>query len=186
MEPEIFTYRRVATQGCELIGPEGIIGWTVSPAWAALLVSLLNRDADGDGDGDNGDRPTAGRAGDDEVTARRAIEYLADHAPVVVCKFPTDDPPSAEVQGLVEPYLHSASVEIGDLLSRYTMRQLADDFLGLGKIDIPEEGGATRTSRHAQANDGLESANEQTTAKKEAGHRSTDPPGLGRGRCSST
>jgi hypothetical protein len=117
MEPEIFTYRRVATQGCELIGPEGIIGWTVSPAWAALLVSLLNRVADGGGE--NGDRPTAGRAGDDEVTARRAIEYLTDHDPVVSCTFPTDEPPSAEVQGLVEPYLRAAGADVGELLSHW-------------------------------------------------------------------
>ena len=37
-----FTYLLVGTVGCEIVGPEGVIAWTVDPAWAAVIVGLLD------------------------------------------------------------------------------------------------------------------------------------------------
>jgi hypothetical protein len=42
-QPETFTFSRVGTRGCEIVGPEGVIAWTVDAAWAAIIVGLLNR-----------------------------------------------------------------------------------------------------------------------------------------------
>ena len=42
METETFTFRLVGTTGCEIVGPDGVIGWTVDLVWAALIVALLN------------------------------------------------------------------------------------------------------------------------------------------------
>ena len=40
-----YTYRRVATNGCELCDPDGtVVGWTVNEAWAAVIVAKLNND----------------------------------------------------------------------------------------------------------------------------------------------
>ncbi len=180
-----FSFRRVATSGCEIAAPDGVvIAWTVDAVWVAMLVDLLNRDAPGDivgtGGCDNG-----GNAEDDEENARRAIEWLSDHEPVVTVTFPTGDPPSVRVKDLVEPYLRRAEPEVAELLARYTMKSLADDFLGPGRIDIPGE--ADLTSRHAPtAYDGGESAQERTAAKKGARHGSAGPPGPGEDRWSST
>lgn len=93
---------------------------------------LLNNNA---AEGGNGEEMPAGD--DDETTARRAIEYLADHDLVVASTFPTDDPPSVRIREMVEPYLLDAAKEVGDLLVRYTMKCLADDWLGLGRIELP-------------------------------------------------
>jgi hypothetical protein len=38
----------------------------------------------------------------------------------------------AHVKAVVEPYLHGAQADVGDLLVRYVMRRLADEHLGLG------------------------------------------------------
>ena len=38
-----FSYRRSGTNGCEIIDPDGlVIAWTVDPAWAGVIVGLLN------------------------------------------------------------------------------------------------------------------------------------------------
>ena len=42
METETFSSRLVGTAGCEIVGPDGVIGWTVDSAWAVLVVTLLN------------------------------------------------------------------------------------------------------------------------------------------------
>ncbi len=43
MVPESFTFRRVGTMGCEIVNPDGeIVAWTVDPAWAAIIVALLD------------------------------------------------------------------------------------------------------------------------------------------------
>ena len=42
METETFTFRQVGTTGCEIVGPDGVIAWTVDSVWAALIVALLN------------------------------------------------------------------------------------------------------------------------------------------------
>lgn len=46
MGTEAFTFRQVATAGCEIVGPDGVIGWTVDSAWAVAIVALLNAAAD--------------------------------------------------------------------------------------------------------------------------------------------
>ncbi len=43
-----FTFRLVGTMGCEIVGPEGVVAWTVDPAWAAVIVGLLDRVEEGD------------------------------------------------------------------------------------------------------------------------------------------
>jgi hypothetical protein len=42
METETFTFHHVGTTGCEIVGPDDVIGWTVDLAWASLIVTLLN------------------------------------------------------------------------------------------------------------------------------------------------
>jgi hypothetical protein len=42
MESKTFTFRQVGTTGCEIVGPDGVIAWTVDSAWAVLVVALLN------------------------------------------------------------------------------------------------------------------------------------------------
>jgi len=41
METETFSSRLVGTAGCELVGPDGIFGWTPDAVWAAVIVGLL-------------------------------------------------------------------------------------------------------------------------------------------------
>lgn len=74
--------------------------------------------------------------GDNEATARAAIEYLTYHIPVITVSFSTDDPPSEEMRRLVAPYLDGISGEVGELVARYLMQSLANDHLGLGGIEI--------------------------------------------------
>jgi hypothetical protein len=39
-----FTFRRVATNGCEVLDPNGVVvAWAVDELWAVLLVAALNR-----------------------------------------------------------------------------------------------------------------------------------------------
>ena len=40
--PETFTFRLVGTVGCEIVGPDGVIAWTVDEPWAAIIVGLLD------------------------------------------------------------------------------------------------------------------------------------------------
>jgi len=47
METETFTFRQVGTKGCEIVGPDGVVAWTVDEAWAAVIVKLLNDAEDG-------------------------------------------------------------------------------------------------------------------------------------------
>ncbi len=42
MATETFSFRQVATSGCEIVGPDGVIGWTIDSVWAAVIVDLLN------------------------------------------------------------------------------------------------------------------------------------------------
>jgi hypothetical protein len=38
-----FTYRCTGTRCCELIDPDGLVfAWAIDPAWAGLIVGLLN------------------------------------------------------------------------------------------------------------------------------------------------
>ena len=70
MEPDVYAFRRIATTGCEIICPDGVIAWTVDVVWAARLVSLLNRDAGGDCD--SGRHPATESGRDDELTEHRS------------------------------------------------------------------------------------------------------------------
>jgi hypothetical protein len=42
METEIFTFRKAGSAGCEIVGPDGVVAWTVDSVWAARIVALLN------------------------------------------------------------------------------------------------------------------------------------------------
>jgi hypothetical protein len=84
-------------------------------------------------------RQTAGGADDgedDEATARRGIEYLAFHDPIICVSFNPDDPPSEAILRLLSPHLVGIEKEISHLLSRYLMERLAPH-LRLGGIEIP-------------------------------------------------
>jgi len=38
-----YSFRGVATRGCELLDPTGrVVAWTVDDCWAAIIVRLLN------------------------------------------------------------------------------------------------------------------------------------------------
>ncbi len=62
MVPETFTFRRVGTMGCEILADGEVVAWTVDPAWAALMVALLN-----------------------------GAEHDGSHAPATCLKRPADD-----------------------------------------------------------------------------------------------
>jgi hypothetical protein len=74
--------------------------------------------------------------GEDNVVARRAIEYLAFHSPVVTVRFSEDDPPSEDIRRLMMPYMDGISGDLGELVARYLMQSLANDHLGLSGIEI--------------------------------------------------
>ena len=40
---DAYSARRVGTTGCEIVGPEGVIAWTIDDYWASIIVALLNR-----------------------------------------------------------------------------------------------------------------------------------------------
>ena len=42
MGTETFVFRQVGTTGCEIVGPDGVIAWTVDAVCAAVIVGLLN------------------------------------------------------------------------------------------------------------------------------------------------
>ncbi len=72
---------------------------------------------------------------DIEHTARRAIEYLAYHDPVVSVGFPEDGPPSQQIQRFLAPYLVEIEHDVAELACRYLM-QAASVHLGLGPLKI--------------------------------------------------
>jgi hypothetical protein len=74
----------------------------------------------------------------DEATARRGIEYLAFHDPIISVTFPEDDPPSEEILRLLSPHIVGVEQDLGELVSRYLVQQLAPH-LRLGKIEIAGE-----------------------------------------------
>jgi hypothetical protein len=39
-----YTFRRVATAGCEILRDGIVVAWTVDEEWAALIVARLNND----------------------------------------------------------------------------------------------------------------------------------------------
>ena len=77
---------------------------------------------------------------DTELTARRAIEWLSDHALIVAVGFPVDDPPSPEVIRMLAPNMAGIESELGDLVSRYLMQRASIE-LGLSGIDISPDTG---------------------------------------------
>ena len=130
MKTDTFSFRRVGTEGCEIVGPDGVIGWTVDEPWAAVLVSILNGTATGS---DIGRSPTGIRR-DEEGTARRAIEWLAANEPVVTFVFPEEPP--ARVRNLIGPYLLNTAETAGELVRNDLVRQVADDYLGGGEVVV--------------------------------------------------
>jgi len=122
METETFTFRQVGTVGCEIVGPDGVIAWTVDEPWAVLVVSMLNGTATSSAEGRS---PTESRR-DETGTARRAIEWLAANEPVVTFVFPEEPP--ARVRNLIGPYLLNTAEAAGELVRNDLVRQVADDY----------------------------------------------------------
>ena len=44
---ESYTYRRVATTGCEILFNGVVVAWAVDETWAAVIVAKLNNDSCG-------------------------------------------------------------------------------------------------------------------------------------------
>lgn len=40
---DAYVARPVGTTGHEIVGPDGVIAWTVDDNWAAIIAALLNR-----------------------------------------------------------------------------------------------------------------------------------------------
>ena len=38
-----FSFRLVGSTGCEILKQDTVVAWTVDAAWAAMIVSLLNK-----------------------------------------------------------------------------------------------------------------------------------------------
>jgi hypothetical protein len=76
---------------------------------------------------------------DSEVIAREAISHLAYNGLSVRCELAGE--PSDAVRSMVESCFRDGEIAavLSDLACRYVMRRLADDHLGLGRIEIPEE-----------------------------------------------
>jgi len=142
-----YSARRSGSVGYEILNSDGVVVAWANGYWATIIVALLNdaeerglrlfRDMPGEAVGIANISHEG--AEDSEVTAREAISHLAYNGLRVRCELPGD--PSDAVRSLVEPCL--ADPEIGemfaDLVCRYVMRRLADDHLGLGRIEITDD-----------------------------------------------
>jgi hypothetical protein len=76
---------------------------------------------------------------DSEAIAREAISRLAYNGLAFRWDLPGD--PSDAVRSMVESCFRDGEIAavLSDMACRYVMKQLADDHLGLGRIEIAEE-----------------------------------------------
>jgi hypothetical protein len=159
-----YVARASGSVGCEILDPGGeVVAWTVDGWWAATIVALLNG-AESHGPGcpvakrvEDAKEPlpvsgvTVGEAGnppeDLEPTAREAISHLAYNGLAIRWEIPGG--PSEAVRNMVEPYLGDPEMveTLSDLATKYTMKRLADDHLGLGALVLPEETGRRDDNR---------------------------------------
>jgi len=88
------------------------------------------------------DQPTTmtDLGGDNELTARRTIEYLTYHNPRISVSFLADPPPSEQMLRLLEPYLVNIEVEVGETVARYMIQSLAKDHLEMNWLGVIEDG----------------------------------------------
>jgi hypothetical protein len=144
-----YTARRSGTTGHEILNPDGeVICWTVDGGWAETIVGLLNR-VGGHRTGTPPTTPSSDAADirppggpgipDIEPTARQAISHLAYNGLSVRCELAGE--PSDAVRSMVESYFRDGEIlaTASELACRYVMRRLADDHLGLGRIEITDD-----------------------------------------------
>jgi len=147
---ETYTARQCGTTGHKILADGEVVAWTVDGTWAAVIVELLN------GAPHRVPRPlpdartatesvSADDAADSEATAREAISHLAFHG--VALRWGLPGEPSEAVKKLVVTYFSDGEIAgtLSELACRHVMKALADDHLGLGKIEIPETDSATRS-----------------------------------------
>ncbi len=77
---------------------------------------------------------------DNEVTARRTIEYLTYHPPLAVVLFSTNPPPSEEMRHLLEPYMKNIEIQVGETVARYLQESLVADCLESKRLGATEDG----------------------------------------------
>jgi hypothetical protein len=141
---DTYVARRSGTTGHEILADGEVVAWTVDETWAAVIIGLLN--------GTPHQVPRSLRSArtatdnvcpngmaDTEATAREAISHLAFNGLALGWDLPGE--PSEAVRSLVATYFRDGEIvgTLGDLACRYVMKALADDYLGISGIEIPEE-----------------------------------------------
>ena len=154
-----YVARRRGMVGHGILADGEVMAWTVDGRWAATVVALLNgaealcpkrlpkcpkagNDPGGDVDMDT------------EATARKAISHLAYNGISLRWDFPGE--PSDEVEKLVATYFSDGAIvkTLSDLACRYVMKALADDYLGITGIEIPETDSVARHGPHENSSVG--------------------------------
>lgn len=77
---------------------------------------------------------------DNELTARRTIEYLTYHNPLISVSFRANPPLTEEMRRLLQPYLMNIEVEVGETVARYMIQSLAKDHLEMKWLVAVEDG----------------------------------------------
>jgi len=78
---------------------------------------------------------TTDLGGDASEVARRAINYLMEHQPVVTVSFPPDHPPSLEMLRLLAPHVVGMEQEMSVLVARFLSESIASH-LGISGMEI--------------------------------------------------
>jgi len=73
--------------------------------------------------------------GDISEVARRTLNYLMEHQPIVTVRFPEDHPPSEEMLRLLAPHVVGMEGEMAVLVGRFLSESIASR-LGLKGIEI--------------------------------------------------
>jgi hypothetical protein len=136
-----YVAHRTGTTGCEIKNPAGdTVAWTVDGYWGALVAALLN---EMESHGLVHPSPmTVEERGkppkDREATAREAIAHLAYNG--LALQFDLPGAPPEAVRALVASYLKDGEMveTLGDMATKYVMKRMADDHLGLGPLVEPD------------------------------------------------
>jgi len=147
---DTYVARQSGTVGHEILADGEVVAWTVDEAWAAIVVALLNGTPH-QVPGTPCSAPSAAESvcpngiADTEATAREAISHLAFHGLAIRWDLPGE--PSQAVEKLVATYFSDGEIvgTLSELACRYAMKALADDHLGLDKIEIPETDSPARS-----------------------------------------
>ncbi len=71
---------------------------------------------------------------DNDLIAKRTIEYLTYHPPLAIVLFSTNPPPSEEMRHLLEPYMKNIEIQVGETVARYLQESLVEDHLRISGI----------------------------------------------------